>query len=196
VAVASRTPNSRPAHRTISDPRAIKALAHPARLAVLEELRVQPELTATEVAALVGLSPSAMSYHLRALEKWGFVERAEPGPDGRERPWRATSREGWTIEARSPVAAAAESALVAASFERMQASMQAWARAEPAEPQEWHAAATLSSSSVWITADEGAELIAEHQALLRRLRGRSGADRPAGSRRVRISLVVAPTPSP
>src|ERR1700742_1003413 len=37
---------------TITDPRAITALAHPARLAVLEELRVRDELTATECAQL------------------------------------------------------------------------------------------------------------------------------------------------
>ena len=57
----------------LSDPRAIKALAHPARLAVIDELFAGRELTATECAQVAGLSLSAMSYHLRALEKWGIV---------------------------------------------------------------------------------------------------------------------------
>ena len=35
-------------------------------------------------------SPSALSYHLRALARWKFVEEAEGGV-GRERPWRATA---------------------------------------------------------------------------------------------------------
>ena len=74
---------------TLSDPGAIRALAHPARLAVIEELYAGRELTATECAEIAGLSPSAMSYHLRSLEKAGIVERAELDGDGRERPWRA-----------------------------------------------------------------------------------------------------------
>jgi len=41
---------------------------------VIEELSGR-ELTATECAELVGLSPSAMSYHLRSLEKAGIRER-------------------------------------------------------------------------------------------------------------------------
>lgn len=44
-------------------------------------------LTATEAAKRCGITPSAMSYHLRAMERWGIVERVE-SPDGRERPWR------------------------------------------------------------------------------------------------------------
>src|SRR3954451_9382135 len=73
----------------ISDPRAIRALAHPARQRVIDELYNGKVLTATECAEIAGLTPSAMSYHLRALEKWGIIERAEESADGRERPWRS-----------------------------------------------------------------------------------------------------------
>ncbi|GAA4373050.1 ArsR/SmtB family transcription factor [Paeniglutamicibacter cryotolerans] len=74
----------------ISDPQAIRALAHEARLAVLEELFAsQSTRTATELASRCQLTPSAMSYHLRALEKYGYVERAASGSDGRERRWKA-----------------------------------------------------------------------------------------------------------
>src|SRR3954447_9243658 len=76
----------------ISDPRAIRALAHPARQVVIDELYDGKVLTATECAELAGLSPSAMSYHLRSLEKYGIVERVESAADGRERPWRAAGR--------------------------------------------------------------------------------------------------------
>ena len=68
---------------TIEDPQALRALAHPARQRVLEELYVGEVLTATQAAQLCGLTPSAMSYHLRALEKWGVVTRDEPTGDGR-----------------------------------------------------------------------------------------------------------------
>lgn len=77
---------------TISDPQAIRALAHEARLEALEELySSQSTRTATELASRCGLTPSAMSYHLRALEKYGFVERSPSEGDGRERRWRAAA---------------------------------------------------------------------------------------------------------
>ena len=75
---------------TITDARAIRALAHDARQRVIEVLYgEQRPRTATELARLTGLSPSAMSYHLRALEKWGVVERSADEGDARNRPWKA-----------------------------------------------------------------------------------------------------------
>src|SRR5436309_14784457 len=76
----------------LDDPGALRALAHPARLAVVDALYQGLERTSSELAELTGLSPSAMSYHLRALERWGVVERGEPREDGRERPWRGAGR--------------------------------------------------------------------------------------------------------
>jgi DNA-binding transcriptional ArsR family regulator len=76
---------------TLTDPRAIRALAHEARQQVIDELYSGAILTATEAAQICGLSPSAMSYHLRALEKWGIVVRDDTSGDGRERPWRAAA---------------------------------------------------------------------------------------------------------
>jgi DNA-binding transcriptional ArsR family regulator len=74
---------------TLTDPRAIRAIAHEARQQVIDELYSGSVLTATDAARICGLSPSAMSYHLRALEKWGIVVREDTSSDGRERPWRA-----------------------------------------------------------------------------------------------------------
>lgn len=74
----------------ITDPKAIRALAHAARLEVISELySTQVSRTATELAGQTGLTPSAMSYHLRALQKWGIVVPAETAGDARERRWRA-----------------------------------------------------------------------------------------------------------
>ncbi len=74
----------------ITDPKAIRALAHAARLEVISELyATQASRTATELAAQTGLTPSAMSYHLRALQKWGIVAPGEATGDARERRWKA-----------------------------------------------------------------------------------------------------------
>src|SRR5207244_3922342 len=74
---------------TVSDPRAMRALAHPTRLALLDHLHTVDQATATECSEFVAESPSALSYHLRSLARWGFVEEGSGGA-GRERPWRAT----------------------------------------------------------------------------------------------------------
>ena len=68
----------------------MRAVSHPARWRVLQELWNGSTLTSTEAAALVGLSPSAMSYHLRRLAALGLVEQASSA-DGRRRPWRAST---------------------------------------------------------------------------------------------------------
>jgi DNA-binding MarR family transcriptional regulator len=77
---------------TLTDPRALRALAHPARQRLITELFGGRVLTATEAAELVGLTPSAVSHHLRALEKWGLARRARSTSDGRERPWEGTAK--------------------------------------------------------------------------------------------------------
>src|SRR3954451_21125716 len=71
----------------VTDPKAMRALAHPVRIALLEELAIHGQLTATEAGELVGESPANTSFHLRQLAKYGYVEEAEGGT-GRRRPWK------------------------------------------------------------------------------------------------------------
>src|ERR1700689_3144664 len=82
----------------LTDPRMMRALAHPARIAIWEYLGLHGPATATECAEVAGLSPSACSYHLRTLARYGFVEEdLASAADGRERPWRARNL-SFTIE--------------------------------------------------------------------------------------------------
>jgi len=76
--------------RRIADVPTMRAMAHPVRLALLEALGRREPLTATEAAEIVGESPSACSFHLRMLAKYGLVEDAG-GATGRRRPWRRKS---------------------------------------------------------------------------------------------------------
>ena len=73
--------------RKLDDPKAMRAMAHPIRLALLEALADAGTLTATEAGERVGESPANASFHLRQLAKYGFVEEAEGGT-GRKRPWK------------------------------------------------------------------------------------------------------------
>jgi DNA-binding transcriptional ArsR family regulator len=71
------------------DPQAIRALAHPVRMALIELLVHTGTLTATQASEALGESPANCAFHLRTLAKYGFVEEAGGGK-GRERPWRRT----------------------------------------------------------------------------------------------------------
>ena len=184
-------PTAPPETRVIRDPQAIRALAHPARLRVLERLREGDELTATECAAATGLSPSAMSYHLRALERWGFVERTE-SVDGRERPWRAIAQ-SWRIDAvPDPRMAAAADTMLGAMLAGVREAFSEWFGHEASQPTAWQDAATVKSATVWITADEAAAINARHDAALADYQGRTAHERPDGARRVRIAQLVVP----
>jgi len=145
--VAKRRPE-----RVISDPTAIRALAHPARITVLNELRADRSFTATEFADMTGLTASAMSYHLRALERFGLIERAPAEGDGRERRWRRADV-SWRIESEQPaVTAPAETALVAGFLDHQRRDILAFI--EAAEDGPWRDVGALSTSIVWLTREQ------------------------------------------
>jgi DNA-binding transcriptional ArsR family regulator len=97
----------------LTDAKAIRAIAHPARLVIIDALYDQGvELTATQAAALAGTTPSAMSYHLRALERYGIVRRADAGHDARERPWVRAAKD---LRIRPPAPASSRAVAVATS---------------------------------------------------------------------------------
>ncbi len=101
----------------ITDAANMRALAHPARLASLERLMRVGPATATELGELVDLTPSAMSYHLRALERAGLIETAPSRGDGRERVWRSVHEgPGWHLE--TPDDGSEESRLASAELLR------------------------------------------------------------------------------
>ena len=149
----------------ITDPKAIRALAHPARLAVIEELYAGAELTATECAQIAGLTPSAMSYHLRSLEKVGIVERVEHSGDGRERPWRAA---GAYLQVESDSGIAEAAALGTIVLSRLSEQFAAWL-ARRTEDKKWKDASIVGSGQVWLRAEELEEIGAAVEQAARRL---------------------------
>jgi DNA-binding transcriptional ArsR family regulator len=123
----------------ITDPRAMRALAHPVRLELLAALSAGP-LTATECAERVGESPQSCSYHLRTLAKHGFVERAEAG-NGKERPWQKVARGlRWSAGNDSEAARALAGTFLARDFRLLQEYL-----ASPAEdwPEPMYTQSTL-----------------------------------------------------
>ena len=161
---------------TLTDPKAIRALAHPARQKVIDELYGGSVLTATEAARLCGLTPSAMSYHLRALEKWGIVARDEGGDDARERPWRAAAQDLRIHQsARGGSSAVATKAFTAAFMAPLLEEIEAWAASDRRGASD---GTSMSRGRVWLTVDEARSLGRELEELLQRYEGRTAEDHP------------------
>ena len=74
----------------VPGPEGLKALSHPGRLRMLGLLRSEGPATATTLATRLGLNSGATSYHLRQLEKHGFVVEDTTRGNARDRWWRAT----------------------------------------------------------------------------------------------------------
>ena len=76
----------------LTDPHAMRALAHPVRLAILEQLQRHGPATATRLSPAVGATPSVTSWHLRHLAGFGLVRDSDAGTDRRQRWWKASAR--------------------------------------------------------------------------------------------------------
>jgi DNA-binding transcriptional ArsR family regulator len=179
----------------ISDPRALRALAHPGRLAILQHLVLDGPATATECAEVAGLSPSACSYHLRALARYGFVEEdPSSGQDRRHRPWRArvvaisVGSDPNRPEAFRTATRQLEESL-RASFDQVRSQ---YLNREHAYPGEWQRAAGSSQDVLHVTPAELEAATAKVQQLLSEYRRLRPEDRPPGARRVHVMFDFTP----
>jgi predicted ArsR family transcriptional regulator len=142
----------------LTDPRALRAYAHPVRLKLVALLRTEGPLTATRAAELLGESSGTCSFHLRQLAKYGLVEEAGGGT-GREKPWRArTTSTAWNAVAQTPELAAATGLVNTVIAEGYFEQLMRWLEASPDQPPEWREAAMLGDRILYVTAEELAEL--------------------------------------
>jgi DNA-binding transcriptional ArsR family regulator len=177
----------------LTDPGALRALAHPARLTVVDELYQGGERTASELAALTGLTPSAMSYHLRALERWGVVERAPARGDKRERPWRAPARALVVDADASGQVSAATDVILGGYLQQLRDEFRRWLLVEASEDEVWRELACGRRSFLWLSGAEAEAFSAELGAVLDKYTGdRDAVNHPDGTRRVLCMLAVVP----
>jgi DNA-binding transcriptional ArsR family regulator len=179
----------------LTDPRMMRALAHQARIAIWMYLGLHGPATATQCAEVAGLSPSACSYHLRTLAKYGFVEEDRTSAaDGRERPWRARLI-AFSIEDRPDVPAVSQMAsqLLVENMRASADETRARYLDRKAEyPADWRAAVGEMFSVAHVTPDElnqMREKVVEVMAPYVRL---DPAERPPGVLPVRIMLDMFP----
>jgi DNA-binding transcriptional ArsR family regulator len=193
------TPPSRPRRQVVTDARAMRALAHPLRVALLEAMRRDGELTATRAGELLGESPANMSWHLQTLAKYGFVEETGEGR-GRSRPWRVISEtRSFETGMTDPETAAAGEALERTFLERASGQLREWWSRRLSYPVKWRRAAFMTDSVRYLTAPELTAMMDEIVAVYDRYADREDENtRPAGALPVHLYAhghPLLPTPS-
>lgn len=181
--------------REITDPKAMRALAHPVRLAILDAMRNEGELTATRAAELLKESPGNMSWHLQTLAKYGFIVEAE-GVKGRSRPWKiAPGNNRFTSTETAPGSLDAIEHLVVTVLDRSFEQLQEWWRQRPDYGDDWFQAAFVKDHTSFLTPAELAEISEEMDRLLTRYDERSDpAQRPTEALPVHLVTFAHPTP--
>ena len=75
--------------KVVDDLDTLKAVSHPLRMRLLGRLPSGGPATASQLGRALGESSGSTSYHLRQLERFGFVADDDEQSSGRERRWKA-----------------------------------------------------------------------------------------------------------
>lgn len=166
----------------VTDPRALRALAHPLRGELLALLRVDGPSTASKLAARVGESSGSTSYHLRQLAAGGFVEEVEGEGTGRERWWRARHRSTrWRTAdlLGDPAGREVVEELSHRQISQQRRMLAAHAAERDALDDAWTTATSLNDWLLRLSPEHARELAAELEAVLTRWRDtREDPDQP------------------
>jgi hypothetical protein len=181
--------------REITDPKAMRAFAHPVRLALLDAMRNEGELTATRAADLLNQTPGNMSWHLQVLAKYGFIIEAE-GAKGRSRPWKiAPGGNKFNPTEAVPGSLDAAEHLVNAVLDRSFEHLQQWWRQHRDFGAAWFDASFIKEDTSFLTPSELAEISEQIEQLVSPYDERSDpAQRPAEALPVHMVTFAHPMP--
>jgi DNA-binding transcriptional ArsR family regulator len=170
----------------------MRALAHPLRMQVLGELRVNGPRTAGALSELFGEAPGTLSYHLRKLAEFGFVEEVpELAADRREHWWRAAHEytELHPIDVDAPAAEQHAAAAIRHQIvDVYAATLHRAIEALPGQSRDWVQAAGSSDTIAFLTAAELADAGAELEAVIEKWHN-TGRDRNRADTRA-VQLIV------
>src|SRR5262245_40726487 len=83
----------------MSDPRVLRAVAHPTRGRILDELDAAGPMRAADLGEALDIPANQASFHLRQLAKYGVIVPApEAARDKRDRVWKLPSERGFRID--------------------------------------------------------------------------------------------------
>ncbi len=144
------------------DAMSLRGFAHPLRIALFDALSVHGPATATALAARLGESSGATSYHLRQLAKHRLVHEIEGRGTARERWWErmpgSLTLDATTFERGSAARQAAD--MIGAEWERERRRLlDEFLRrgADDLDP-EWISASRITTSNLRLTLEQAAEL--------------------------------------
>jgi DNA-binding transcriptional ArsR family regulator len=184
--------------RDVNDPKTLRALTHPVRLALLEALALEGPLTATAAGELIGESPTTCSFHFRQLAKYGFVEEADTGP-GRLRPWKiANVGMRWSDVNGDPETSVAAKSLERMVFDRAMGRLTGYMATKASFPKVWQEASQNIEMILWATPAELELATNEILSIFSRFRDRitDESARPKGSLPVEALMFTYPVRLP
>ena len=177
----------------LTDPHAMRALAHPVRLAILEQLQRNGPSTATRLAPAVGATPSVTSWHLRHLAGFGLVRDSDAGTDRRQRWWEAAAG-GFRFEAAGDEESQTAARMLSRQlFRRSEDLPRKWiTEVEPRLDGEWRRLGGMANTRVVLSPAELEVIEKAIELVLAPYVTRDRADRPADGRGVRLMRYVLP----
>jgi DNA-binding transcriptional ArsR family regulator len=178
--------------RELTDPAALKALAHPLRQRILRQLDRQGPATSTTLARELGENTGATSYHLRQLAEHGFVEDVPDRGRGRERWWQARPQD-IRFPARSAMDADMRAAFDEFGRQGVAADIEAFTRFQRRRDTmgEWGDALLFARGALHLTRDELLRFWTDYMELFRRYA--AAAEPPAeGAHRLVVRFVAFP----
>ena len=181
--------------KQVTDVDTLRALAHPLRVRLLGALRLDGPATASELGRRFGESSGSTSYHLRQLERFGFVEEDDEQPSRRERRWRAAHDVTSFRPADFLDEAAGREALEVMDQQQLRFlldTVQAWHREKADWPHEWVDAAEQSDLHLWLRPAELAEMNQELLAVVQRWIARQRRPTDPDARQISLYLVAVP----
>jgi len=182
------------------EPGALKALAHPLRVRIYDLLSERGPQTASSLAALIGETSGATSYHLRALASQDLI---------REVPDRGTARERWwerpkgrinlpgPAETMTPSSRAAAQ-IVTAEFLRLRhrALMDYINRPDSEQPDGWRDAGLVMTTMLDITPEQMAEVKQQLSDVVdAAIQRYAGQESQPGTRRVTLRAEIFDLPA-
>lgn len=179
--------------RLLDNPVAIRAIAHPVRLALISLIGRDGPVTSAEAARELGISQALASHHLRQLAKYGFVEPAEQR-NGRDRPWQVTAvTTSWRGAGSQAEASAAADVLEQLLAEQAMANLLDWQQRRGGADPSWRDITGASAHRMYLTLAELTELTDAIDALVTPLvQSRQPGDaRPADAVPVELATIVS-----
>ncbi|MBG0852022.1 helix-turn-helix transcriptional regulator [Streptomyces spinoverrucosus] len=178
------------------DARSLRGLAHPLRMRLLTALRHGGPATASQLAAKLGESSGATSYHLRQLAAHGFVEDAPEHGKGRERWWKAVHMgvrfDEALLKDRDPEVRGAADLYMHEVANQHTRDLATWLGTREDWSEAWNRSSDMSNWTLSLTPELAFELIHKMHDLVESYRPLAPEDGTPDAEKVRIHTHVIP----